>query len=411
MDGPTLPDPDIWPSKQELGGSPSELEPPVPTTAENYPSAQLFEDVSESTFMDEKLLDMVEGPLSEQEAADLCGCLINDLCVGAVAGIQEVAKVRTIFDATIIGVNDNIRANTDKTTLYDLLFAKLHLLDASLTLFKSDVSKAHRRIKVFKKHWKYMVAKIKDKFWVNKVGTYDVASAQLYWGRLAAILTRLSYHISETFLWVRVFVDDFMALMPAQQGDIGAATLMLFLTLVGCPISWHKNVLGKENRWLGYMVDISNGSVWLPALKKLEAGDLHVLKEVASLLGKLQWVAKAYPQVSPHLQPLYAWEQKLERKCRPGDLVRFLATLLLTILNSGPSIPLRLQSNAPGHGSSDAGEDNDRVAIGGWFATSPNPKKEDVFWFSMDVKQAPWAQALLAHMSAKCRIGTLEMKC
>ena len=90
VDGPMLPDPDIWPSKQELGA-----------TAENYPSAQLFEDVIESTFMDEKLLDMVEGPLSEQEAADLCGCLINDLCVGAMAGIQEVDKVRAIFDATI----------------------------------------------------------------------------------------------------------------------------------------------------------------------------------------------------------------------------------------------------------------------------------------------------------------------
>ena len=118
---------------------------------------------------------------------------------------------------------------------------------------------------------------------------------------------------------------------------------------------------------------------------------------------------QSLPQVSPHLQPLYVWEQKLERKCRPGDLVRFLATLLLTILNSGPSIPLRLQSNAHGHGSSDAGEDNDRVAIGGWFATSPNPNKEDVFWLSMDVKQTPWAQALLAHTSAKRSIGTLEM--
>eukprot|EP00439_Symbiodinium_sp_Y106_P020873 s9650_g2.t1 len=104
--------------------------------------------------------------------------------------------------ATIIGVNDNIRANTDKKTTAPTLYDKLHLLEKNLTLFKSDVSRAHRRIKVLKKHWKYMVAKIKDKFWVNKVGTYGVASAQLYWGRLAAILMRLSYHISEIFLWV-----------------------------------------------------------------------------------------------------------------------------------------------------------------------------------------------------------------
>ena len=125
-----------------------------------------------------------------------------------------------------------------------------------------------------------------------------------------------------------------MALVPGQQGDIGAATLMFFLTLVGCPISWQKNVLGKENRWLGYMVDISNGSVWLPddklaallpALKKLEAGDLHVRKEVTSLL---------WPKLTPRLALIFSHSmpgnRKLERKCRPGDLVRFLATLLLT---------------------------------------------------------------------------------
>ena len=111
-------------SHGQTNGS-SELEPPVPATAENYPSAQLFEDVIESTFMDEKLLDMVEGPLSEQEAADLCGCLINDLCVGAMAGIQEVDKVRTIIDATIIGVNDNIRADTDKKTTVPALWPPL----------------------------------------------------------------------------------------------------------------------------------------------------------------------------------------------------------------------------------------------------------------------------------------------
>ena len=69
----------------QTSGPPSELEPPVPTTAENYPSAQLFEDVIESTFMDEKLLDMVEGPLSEQEAADSQGELGCVSCAGCVA--------------------------------------------------------------------------------------------------------------------------------------------------------------------------------------------------------------------------------------------------------------------------------------------------------------------------------------
>ncbi|CAE7365451.1 AHNAK, partial [Symbiodinium sp. CCMP2592] len=287
VDGPTGPHPNFWPSKQELGNAPKDLEPPAPTTADNYPSAEVFEDTIEKTFLEEKLLDMVAGPLSEQ-----------------------------------------------------------------------------------------------------------------------------------VFLWLLVFVDDFMAVMKESLGEIGAATLMLFLTLLGCPISWHKNALGKVNRWLGYMVNISEGSVWLPeeklailrpALLKLEAGELHTRKEVTSLLGKLQWVAKAYPQVSSHLQPLYAWEQKLERKCRPGDLVRFLATLLISILDSGPCVPLRLQHNTPCYGSSDAGEDDGRVAIGGWFSPLLNPTKAEVLWFSMDVLTTPWVQPLLAHTSPKRRIGALEL--
>ncbi|CAE7653286.1 MKK3 [Symbiodinium sp. CCMP2592] len=136
---------------------------------------------------------------------------------------------------------------------------------------------------------------------------------------------------------------------------------------------------------------------------------LHHLKEITFLLGKLQWVAKAYPQVSSHLQPLYAWEQKLERKCKPGDLVRFLATLLISILDAGPCVPLRLQRNTPCYGSSDAGEDDGRVAIGGWFSPLLNPAKAEVLWFSMDVLATPWVQPLLVHTSPKRRIGALEL--
>ena len=46
------------------------------------------------------------------------------------------------------------------------------------TFFKSDVSKAHRRIKIRPQDWKYMIATTRELFWVNLVGTYGVASAQ-----------------------------------------------------------------------------------------------------------------------------------------------------------------------------------------------------------------------------------------
>ena len=48
------------------------------------------------------------------------------------------------------------------------------------------------------------------------------------------------------------------------------------------------------------------------------------------------------------------------------------------------------------HGSSDAGESDDRAAIGGWFSDVANPNKMQVWWFALDV-------------SRKRRIAALEL--
>ena len=49
-------------------------------------------------------------------------------------------------------------------------------------LLKADVTKAHRRVKVLPNDWRFQVAELEGEWWVNKVGTYGMASAQLYWG-------------------------------------------------------------------------------------------------------------------------------------------------------------------------------------------------------------------------------------
>ena len=85
-----------------------------------------------------------------------------------------------------------------------------------------------------------MVAYVLGKYWVNRCGTYGVASAQYFWGRMASLLVRLLYQIDETFLWIFVFVDDFMLIFEEDNGREGAAMFLLFMELVGCPLSWHK---------------------------------------------------------------------------------------------------------------------------------------------------------------------------
>ena len=80
------------------------------------------------------------------------------------------------------------------------------------------------------------------------VGAYGVAFAQYYWSRVAAL--------------------DLPHLGGVLVGH-GAGIFLLFLSLVRCPIAWHKNALGPQNLWLGYRVGINKGTAWLPD-EKLE---------------------------------------------------------------------------------------------------------------------------------------------
>ena len=98
---PTLRSPDIWPTKAELRGEESELSDlPELSGRDNYPSAQDFTQEIIATFEEEKLLDMVTGPHTQTEVAQLCGCQPSELCPGPMAAIDEGDKVRTIYDGS-----------------------------------------------------------------------------------------------------------------------------------------------------------------------------------------------------------------------------------------------------------------------------------------------------------------------
>ena len=67
-----------------------------------------------------------------------------------------------------------------------------HTIEKSI--LKLDISKAHRRIKILRKDWKYIAAEVDGEIYLNLVGTFGVASAQWYWGRMAALILRILYN-------------------------------------------------------------------------------------------------------------------------------------------------------------------------------------------------------------------------
>ena len=280
---PTWTSPGIWPTKEELKGeSPLWEDLLLPMGRDNYPSAKDFSSQVRQTFVEEVDMGMVEGPLTQEEAALRCGCTPEELCPGPLAAIDEGDKIRTIYDGSWGHTNSHIQQNTvEKTTAPTVMdcIQAIHWLSTSKettsgtvasctdlvwnsphphttwAILKADVSKAHRRTKVQPNEWRYQVAQLDGEWWINKVGTYGMASAQLYWGRMAALLLRLCYLMFPHVDWGFVFVDDFCWLLRTDTATEDTAKLLLFLAALGCPLSWHKTVLSEVNTWLGFRVN------------------------------------------------------------------------------------------------------------------------------------------------------------
>ena len=103
-------------------------------------------------------MGMTAGPVASiKEAADYCGVATHKICCGALGAREERDKIRTIHDGTVNFVNGWIQRNIpEKTTAprpADLIMAAKTLLGMNIgfTILKTDISKAHRRIKIEKK--------------------------------------------------------------------------------------------------------------------------------------------------------------------------------------------------------------------------------------------------------------------
>eukprot|EP00973_Karenia_brevis_P037611 5190488-Karenia_brevis.AAC.1 len=57
---------------------------------------------------------------------------------------------------------------------------------------KADVSKAHRRVRVFEPEQRWQLCRTRADFiWANTVGTFGIGSAGYWWGRLGGAIGRI----------------------------------------------------------------------------------------------------------------------------------------------------------------------------------------------------------------------------
>ena len=288
-----------------------------------------------------------------------------------------------------------------------------------MMILKTDASKAHRRIKVLPKDHRYICAEIGKDIYVNQVGTYGVASAQWYWGRMAALILRLLYSVFPDIHWAFVFVDDFAILLPADMARPLTTAILLFLAILGLPIAWHKNHLGRTTVWLGFTINVKEATHHITPEKlmhivhmfdQLQKQGKCTFKELEQFVGLLNWAFQAFPALKPLLFFFYRWLHQCPfHPTLPRTILRFLGRLKATMTKK-PTVHRAFWTMSQGTGATDAGaRGSENPVLGGWWSRTGTPRnRKEVHWFmtTLDRRIAPW---LPDRGGCQKIIGPLEM--
>ena len=194
-------------------------------------------------------------------------------------------------------------------------------------VLKSDASKAHRRFKVVEEDWGYQACSLElPEVWINQVGTFGIATAAYWWGRLVAALGRIGMYLQrQEYVWTLLFADDFK---QNAHGPIKYFNLLLFLLIMsalGMPFSLKKCVGGIECDWVGYWCDYKLFQVglsdsrcqWLCSwIRRQLSQKTTVMRDFVEGLGRMGFAAQVLDRMRPFLAPLYSWSSAIPEGTR-----------------------------------------------------------------------------------------------
>ena len=146
--------------------------------------------------MQEVDLGMVTGPLTKQEAAQVCHCRPGDLCSCPMLSSTTWIRSGQSAMAPVVG-----RMHTPRP--------------------------ARRRRP--------------QRPWL--------------WGRQAAAFLCILYAVFPWVDWSFVFVADYAWLLRMENAPLFAVGICLLLLSLGVPLSWKKTLLAEVNTWLGFVIN------------------------------------------------------------------------------------------------------------------------------------------------------------
>ena len=326
-------------------------------------------------------------------------------------------KVRLLFDGTNgVPINERIRVRDhDRTPAAPDIKRIIREIDRQQARpfgLKTDVKDAHRLIPIAPSDWHLLGCRSVEggSVYINKTGTFGVASAAYWWGWLAGAMVRAAHYLAGTELpmWLPLVADDLLA--PSGSAQIRSSLMLVIAWFVvpGLPLSWSKIGGGERVEWVGYELLLREAQLgitekragWLLAwyCRLLEDGVVQVGRFQEGL-GRAAFVCGALEYDRPFLASLYTFAA-LYDPVSTQPIPLYVTTTLCFLrrqLQTRRHYTCALTAASWSEGwRVDAKAEGEELGIGGWWPTADSAgvvSKARSPWFSVELtpQSAPWA--------------------
>lgn len=369
--------------------------------------------------------------LTIEQAKERYGDRIAISSLAVLVEENHQGKKRVIHDATHgTKVNNRIRCR-DKTRSpsareKQYLLAYFQRNRSSVFSLVGDISKAHRRFLHAPEERGLLACRIleSDPFiYINRVGTFGLACASYWWGRIAGAGIRLTHELLGPAMPVELllFADDLEALGASAGGRRGITLAFLYMSVLGFPFKWAKQRGGLRVEWIGLFTDYTvyklglspKRARWMRdwALELAQSG-VTTSRNFEQGLGRLGFASLALTWERPFLGPMYNWSAAVRNKTGALRLPAMLRTILKFLakrFESGGDLqsppPLERPKNNGLTFYTDAKATESGAWIGGFKQDSEG---KVVSWFSEEISPE-WAPWLHLKRDPKRIIAALEL--
>ena len=182
------------------------------------------------------------------------------------------------------------------------------------TALSLDIRAAHKQVRLAEADQGLVAFAFQGALYHYKVAHFGGKFSAFWWSRVGSLLIRLLHAVLGAPHRLFIYVDDILLLSPTPHFGDHAWLTIVFLMILGTPISWKKAQFGFQISWIGWNINLDTMTVQLMhdkvnRLQKLLQASLEakavIEKQMQQLLGMLIWFTSIAKYLRPHLAEIF----------------------------------------------------------------------------------------------------------